>query len=553
MSQTIKAVVGLLLVLSFSLPAFAASKVKGKAYSGTAAIVTCNGKSAREESGIGGSFNLSTPCSSGAVRVHLIDKTNSSYEGPFLAAVRKGSKYYSVPVARLLQICKSSAAVGITAFKRKSGTTDLGTLKVLTNTSGAKTYYSQRSFGKSELSTSSTADLDAKCRFGSPLGTTALAKLRKVKKQKLGILIGNSEDLDGDGRENSFDPDDDGDGVGDAFETGAPTLTSTSVRLFSNLKPDLSNSVNVAAYRQAGQNETDIASAIDTLMSQHTTLAIPVLGDVGTTTELNCTGLNYCSADGTGTVQGAGNFPGSVGDATYDPDSDGFGTITAGGTGDFQLQTGANSSEIKGGDVITEIVTDSSNKETTYSGILNFTYNTSPAVTQVVVGSDAPITISYPVTGGSIGTSGNPISVPNSGDVTVTLTVLRPERAAYEGTTENDYHMVGHSLITIDLPNAPGGGSGVGNCVSGYATSDAALSLDTSGAEDTLTDTADDAPTSASNTVTFSINLTDCLANPRSGTGAQTWAAGQSLSVDVQFRNSAGDNAAQKLYFQRLP
>lgn len=544
-----------ILVLLISAPSFAASKIKGKAAYGTAAIVTCGGKSKRETSAVGGTFNLTTPCSSGAVRINVIDKDDSSLKGTFLAAIKKGSKYYSVSLARKLGICNSSSAVGVTALKRKSGSTDVGTLKALTTASGAKTYYStNKSFGKSQLSTSATADVDTGCRFGSPLGTSALAKARKVKKQNLGILVGNSEDLDGDGRENSFDPDDDGDGVGDAFESGTPTLSSTSVRLFSNLKPELSNSVNVAAYRQGSQSESDISTAIDTLMSQGTSLAIPVLGGAGTSTELNCTGLSYCSAGGTGSVQGAGNFPGSVGDATYDSDADGFGTIVAGGTGDFQLQTGATSTEIKGGDVLTEIVTDSSNKSVEYSGILNFTYNTSPAVTQVVVGSDTPIAISYPVAGGSIGTNGTPISVPNSGDVNVTLTVLRPERAAYAGTAETDYQAVGHSLITIDLPNAPGGGgSGVGNCVSGYSTADASLSLDTSGVEDTLTDTADDAPTSASNTVTFTINLTDCLANPRSGTSAQTWAAGQSLAVDVQFRNSAGDNAAQKLYFQRLP
>ena len=53
-------------------------------------------------------------------------------------------------------------------------------------------------------------------------------------------------------------------------------------------------------------------------------------------------------------------------------------------------------------------------------------------------------------------------------------------------------------------------------------------------------------PANPANTLTFSINLTRCLA-----AAAITWSSGQTLQVDIQARSSFGDNAAQKVSFRR--
>ena len=68
-----------------------------------------------------------------------------------------------------------------------------------------------------------------------------------------------------------------------------------------------------------------------------------------TRSRLDCGGLSYCSAGGSGySAEPFPNglpFPGS-----FDQDGDGFGTITAGPTGDFQLHTRAPSDKIGSGD-----------------------------------------------------------------------------------------------------------------------------------------------------------------------------------------------------------
>ena len=56
----------------------------------------------------------------------------------------------------------------------------------------------------------------------------------------------------------------------------------------------------------------------------------------GDAVELDCLGLSYCSAGGTGRALEGGAFPGD-----YDVDADGFGAIFRGTTGDFQLGVGA--------------------------------------------------------------------------------------------------------------------------------------------------------------------------------------------------------------------
>ena len=107
---------------------------------------------------------------------------------------------------------------------------------------------------------------------------------------------------------------------------------------------------------------------------------------------------------------------------------------------------------------------------------------------------------------------------------------------------------IGRLKYTADVPNGPSGGAGdpgrgPGNCPSSsYSTSDPNLAL----AGDGIVDSAADRPSDPANTLTFSVNLTQCLASAGAG-----WSTGQTLGVDIQARSEFGDNAAQKIQFKR--
>lgn len=356
-------------------------------------------------------------------------------------------------------------------------------------------------------------------------------------------------DADRDGIVNAFDVDDDGDLVLDNVDSSHDaTVTSRSsastksiplsereVHIFSNLKLSLESSLNANA--GAGSMSE---SAVDTAMSTAQTLAISIVP--GDEVELDCGGLTYCSTGGTGTGLVPSGGGGSAFPTDYDADSDGYGTIEAGPTGDFQLLTGATHGNIGAGDVFIERVT-AGTSSLQAPGLLNFVFTSTPAVTSW---SDDDGTtnnaVTYPVAPGTAGTTSNPANVDanGDGDVVLTFTLWRPQRPRI-APFEAFWVDIGGLNYSVDIPNAPGGGAGPGLCdVSTYTESDANLSA----GSDSLTDAAADADADAANTLTFAVNITDCL-------GATTWNVGDDLQFDLQARTSDGDNAAQKLHFHR--
>lgn len=548
-----------LMLLSFAaimLPSISLAEpgtIKGRKPASLTILATRGDESVRTDASSESNFELTLPESSESTRLNIIDSTGS-LGGTVVLAIKRGGRIYSVTSARAQKICRKASAVAITGLKVSDDKiVNVGQIKA-----NDERYSLKRALPRKRLDTNATAEINNRCELltGSDnpgLGTSDTARIRKSKREALGVTIkvGDDKDSDGDGLVEELDVDDDGDGVLDNYDSDTVSNPS-AVRIFSNLKLSLENSVNVKALRNAGSvSETQIQTSIDSAMEGTTTLAIQVAGESGDTVELNCGALGYCSAEGTGQASVGGSFPGTVGNSTFDSDADGFGTIVEGGTGDFQLRTGATSSEIGAGDVMTEIVTPSVGDAYQVSGIINFVFNTTPAIKTAQVNSDTATTITYPAVAGNPGTTGNCLAAPSTGDVSLTLNVWRPERPAIAGAGETDFMDVGNSIITIDLPNAPAGGSGPGNCVRGYSESDDELSLATDGSgNQTLTDSAGDRLASTSNTVTFSINLTTCLNNPSAGSPV-SWSAGQTLLVDVQFRNSSGDNAAQKICVTR--
>lgn len=399
--------------------------------------------------------------------------------------------------------------------------------------------------------------LTARAKRGAPIGARVFGRVRTASTSAAGA----GRDQDRDGIPGAFDVDDDGDLVLDNFERTArnpravaaqdpppapgspqpapapgppPGAATSDFRIFSNLKLDLEQSLNANAAAVSD-------SQIDAAMSTVQTLAIQVAP--GEQVELDCGGLVYCSLGGTGTsLEGNKPFP-----AAFDGDGDGFGLLSVGPSGDFQLRTGAKAAQIGSGNAFVEHIT-KGGVETQLPGVLNYAFSTTPALTSWNAGGVTG-SITYPVAPGAPGTMGNPIAIGGSGDAIVSMTFWRPQRKPIPGSGEgSDWVDIGRLKYTADVPNAPRGGfggpgQGPGNCpAASYTATSPSLSVGADG----VIDGASDAPSTPANTLTFSVNLTQCLAK-----AGLVWTAGQVLQVDIQARSEFGDNAAQKINFVR--
>jgi len=366
---------------------------------------------------------------------------------------------------------------------------------------------------------------------------------RAAQALSIGASSGNG-DGDKDGLHDVVDVDNDHDGVSDNYDSTSNDRVRVGADglgfvVFSNLKIPLEESLNLFS--------TGLDSArIDTALTAYQTLAMGVAGDPtnpARETELDCTGLSYCSAGGNGAAISSVTAP--FPDST-DKDRDGLGTIRPGPTGDFQLKTGATFAQIAAGDVLTQLITEpGTGRVTRVPGMLNFIFVSTPAIKTVTTALGVN-QIDYAVTP-PLGSTSNCVAVPSTGPVNVTIEGFRPQRPGVKAVGEGTWIDIGGSTITVDVPNAPFSSSpGPGNCrASSYGTTDPNLALDPQG----LVDRAPDRNASATNTYTFTINLTDCLAgNPG---GPLPWNSGEPLLVDLQFRSVYGDNAAQKFCVQR--
>ena len=445
------------------------------------------------------------------------------------------------------KFCSSDNIKAYTAVKGKGVT-----LNLQYRDEGDIAYHKGRLGGKRGLKKKSLKGLvnvDSNCLpsgtgLSLGLGTNETSSLLARVPQPL------DTDQDADGMLDLFDIDTDDDSIINNYDssTATPPEFFKAFSVFSNLKVGLVDTLNVNAL---GANPTK--AQVDAL-TEKTTLAVEVKASTGEESELDCTGLSYCTAGGTGTT---GNptaaFPGTAG-GTYDADSDGLGTIEAGGTGDFQLNTNLSEfNEANAGDAFAQTVSDSVGTVlATYLANLQFVFRATPALETLALdpdGANQVTNFTYPITEGDAGTNSNCIEVsPNGdGDIILEYVAWRPQRAGVAALGEADFVDLGNSKIAIDIPNEPtvGGtpGNGVGNCpASSYTESDANLTIGADSLEDSLGDTDAD----VANKVTFRVDLTACLAS-----GGQVLDSGEQVDLDLQFFNDAGDNAAQKLCVER--
>jgi hypothetical protein len=399
----------------------------------------------------------------------------------------------------------------------------------------------------------------AKARKGVPVGAGVYGLVKSATK----AAVSNAgADPDHDGVPNAFDVDDNGNLVMDNQDpvTGlrarkaqglqAPSGGDT-FQLFSNFHFDVSKTLNANA---AGVTKAEIDAAL-TSPDSFVGLVFPVPS--ADSVELDCGGLSYCSLGGTGFA--AEPFPnGQPFPACCDQDGDGLGTIDKGPTGDFQLRARATSDKIGSGDTFIERVT-IGGVEHDLTGVLNYIFNTIPAVKSYSDGSGAVTDISYPVPSNGPGTMINPIALHPGpdGDLSLTLTFWRPQRSAIAGTGEGGGFVdIGGLNYQVNVPNSPvtqgsgpGGAPARGPQTCGFtalSTTDPNLTPAQAGQTldaaqpYSLRDTAPDRPADPANTLTLKVDFTKCF-----GQAGQTLQPGQSFGFELQAMSNTSDNGDQ--------
>jgi len=523
------------LLLAFGANAAPAVKAKTPADYQLLVLAKSDGSVARSTSG----GSVTVEVSDGTQgRLYLVDKDTGALGANVILAIKKGGKLLTWKAAKAQRACGGNARA-IYGFKVKGAQLNVGAVKLKQGFGYASAALVAGTLDKTAVGTVNTAceptGNAASLGFGS-------SQAQSIKQRKGITIRADADDSDSDGLVNVLDVDDDDDGVMDSYDedttytTPTPGTLPTKLKLFSNIKPEIQSSLNAYA-----QTLTD--AAIDQLVSR-ANLAIQVAGGNTLATELDCGALAYCSTGGTGTNLGQ-PFP-----ANYDADSDGKGTITPGATGDFQLTTGASKASIGAGDILIEEVDNGDGTTTTIPAMLNFIFNTTPAVASLTMGGTT-VTPVYPASEGMQGSANNAWTAPVGWDKRLVVTAYRPQRPGISAAGEGDLVDIGNSTISIDIPNNPCVASGGGGCsgqntsrcgVSSYTESDANLTQEGESLKDGRADQDTDTANPTANQITFTVDLSTCI--------SESWDSGEKLGIDLQFSNDVGDNAAQKFFIQ---
>ena len=405
----------------------------------------------------------------------------------------------------------------------------------------------------------------ARARGAVPIGAGNFGRVRS--RHPRAVVPG---DRDLDAIPDLLDIDDDGDLVLDKLDrVGAATsstpaaeagtqrasVISDQFHLQSNLTLEITQTANANA---ASLGQADI----DRALSSFGVLMMGILP--GDSSELDCGqpqsrtdpglgGLGYCSRGGTGTFFKPGapfdRFP----DA-FDPDGDGFGTMTpsnpgpAPGSGQLAmfLRHGATTDRIGTGDLLIQRVTRGA-VETQYPATVQYVFATVPALVSYDDGRGNATTVGYPVPGPTPGPAGPghlengfPVTAPGNSDVVVTLTFWRPQRRPIP-PEQGDWTDIGGLNYSASM-------SGSGASCPQSAFSEASPVLRPLTNADVfpasyfgVKDLAPDRPASPANTFTYTLNLTRCLAS-----SGLTFAPGETRSVSFRAHTPNGTDAAEQ-------
>jgi len=371
----------------------------------------------------------------------------------------------------------------------------------------------------------------ARARKGVPIGNGRnLGRVRSRGRggRRLGL------DLDVDGVPNVLDIDDDGDRIIDNVDRSGSARASQSggeafTTHFTLGQPaDLNFTVNA----NAGSSDEQITQALPSFARIDLTI-LP-----GDSPELDCGapqsradprlgGLVYCTRGGTGegaappppgsAFGGRTAFPGDPG-GRFDPDGDGFGSLTnnAGDAVPNQaLFPGATADQIGAGDLLIQRVV-RGGVEVQFLTALPYVFGTNPALASFDDGRGNSTSVDYPVAGSDPGPpdpgtreNGFPVKAGPGGDVVLTLTFWRPQRRPIPPETAPWIDIGG-------LDYSPGiADMGIRCPQSSLSETDPNLTAPPPGTLQGggFTDLAADRPASATNTLTYTLNLTRCLAS----------------------------------------
>ena len=440
-------------------------------------------------------FKLRAPAKS--VTLHL-RRSNGKYAGPVVMAVAQGGK-------RAILGVRAGARLGRIAVRRG---------------------YARARRPRAEWLVEGRY---SRARRGIPIGARRYGRVRSRKAHG-----GVPGDRDLDGIPDPLDIDDDGDRVLDNLDSSrrrarASQFFHASGAFFvaSNLHKDLSTAANANA---PGMSDAQLEAALPT-WGEVTIQMLP--GDFA---ELDCGspqsrtdptlgGLVYCSKGGTARVVGVVDYSKPVSTWPRFPeccdsdDGDGFGTFALGPTANapegervMTLRHGATSSQIGTGDVLIQRVT-TAGKETSYLATVQYVFSTMHTLVSYDDGQGNSETVSYPVGMNDPGTreNGFPVKAGPGGDVVLTLTLWRPQRRPIPPETAEWIDIGGMNYRAFLADGDPG----TTTCdQSAYSTSDPNLSpTDTTiqAGGGGFNDLAGDQPASPGNTLTYRLNLSECL------------------------------------------
>ena len=406
----------------------------------------------------------------------------------------------------------------------------------------------------------------ARARKGVPIGVGVFGRVRSKPPRHL-VPPG---DRDADGIPNVVDIDDDGDLIIDNVDRSRPARAAHAAQSPTDVKFGWVKSyLGLALFQTVNANSPALVDAIPAALPTYLNLMIGI--EPGDFVELDCggsnqtppraEGLSYCSRGGTGTTGDPRRLPFPDG---FDPDGDGMGNLTPSptetstGNGDFFLAPGATPAQIGTGDTLIQRVTNRDGSRAQYTDTVQYLFTTVPAIVSTDDGQGDSANIEYPVPYGGPGDidgDGLPVKAGPDGDVRVTLTFWRPQRTPIPPETA-PWIDIGHLTYGMQIY---GNGqqcpvSAFSNPVPPLAAAPAAYAL-VGGA---FIDQAGDQPANPANTLTFTIDLTKCLAAHH-----QSFGPGEKRSFDIQAKTCGGerctsadqssgpDQAVQSLSFRR--
>ncbi len=372
--------------------------------------------------------------------------------------------------------------------------------------------------------------MKARARKRRPIGAGVLGRVSSESKGRGGL----GRDPDKDGLPGAFDVDDDGDLVFDNVDRSANGARAAAAEdefnarwvingglEVSYLADDRGITHGVSGYT-LNQNAAgpfaandEFEKLRDLLMVERGALFFPLPGG---SAELDCGGLSYCSAGGTGFFATRNRkFP-----EQFDSDGDKFGSMdpmpqfaegqdglgliqSVNPSSVFGLAPNAKAADIDAGDTYLE----RTGPETARPVTLRSVIGTLPALAGWG-DSTRNVTIDYPVPRGAEGAENNGFTVrPSStGDHVIRLTIWRPQRQAIAGSGEGTGWVDIGGLTYTVVGKTAEQNRRLFKCEgSSYSTTDGNLSVTPTG----LLDKAADEPVNVANTLTFFVNLTDCL------------------------------------------